>query len=205
MATKAGERFHDVSADAYYAAAVGWMVEHKITAGCEEANFCPGNPVSRQQSITFLWRAAGSPRPDRPGSEIFNDVNAASYADAAIGWAAEAGVTSGCRQATDSAPADFCPRQPISRAQLSTFLYRYVGADHRSDAQVFEDVDPDATYANPVAWMAAHRITTGCSGSSFCPQQTATRAHVPVFLYRVASKPDAWGGNDVIWLQFLED
>ena len=42
-------------------------------------------------------------------------------------------------------------------------------------------------------WRSTHDITTGCDADTFCPHQTATRAHVAAFLYRSATKPQSWG------------
>ena len=53
-----GNSFTDVSADAYYADAVIWAVENKITNGITETTFGPDITVSRAQAVTFLYRAA---------------------------------------------------------------------------------------------------------------------------------------------------
>lgn len=52
-----GSSFDDVSADAYYAAAVAWAVEHGITNGETATTFEPETAVSRAQAVTFLYRA----------------------------------------------------------------------------------------------------------------------------------------------------
>ena len=196
LAKQADTKFDDVEADAYYAPAVGWMLKHDITKGCGEVEFCPNQSVSRRQFVTFLWRAAGSPEPTKKGSEVFEDVASNSYANGAIGWAAEEGITVGCRPATDENLAAFCPSEPVSRAQVAAFLYRYVDAEAPTTIPDFEDVAEDAYYASPVAWMATHGITTGCAEDAFCPHQTATRAHAATFIYRVATTPESWGDED---------
>ena len=53
------------------------------------------------------------------GSDRFEDVPPGHYADEAIGWAADQGITSGC------AESEFCPDGVVTRAQIVTFLYRY--------------------------------------------------------------------------------
>ena len=194
LAAEASERFSDVGSDAYYAAAVGWMLRHGITAGCSQDAFCPNQPVTRQQFVAFLWRAAGRPEPRRAGSEIFGDTSAQAYANPAIGWASEVGVTAGCESATEDAPAMFCPTAEASRAQVSAFLYRYMDASH-DPATAFDDVDTASYFAEAMNWMSAHGITVGCSPDMFCPHATATRAHVATFLYRIAAEPRSWGAD----------
>ena len=169
------------------------MLDHDITTGCDTDSFCSGEPVTRQQFVAFLWRAAGEPQPTQPGSQVFDDVDAGSYADSAIGWAVEAGVTVGCKQATADSPAMFCPRTTTTRAHIAAFLYRYTGARHNPD-QIFDDVDPDSYYGPAVAWMNTHNITTGCTPSTFCPHRPVTRAHAAAFIYRIATNPDSASG-----------
>lgn len=48
--------FNDVDKDAYYADAVVWAAENKITNGVSETSFAPEVPCTRAQIVTFLWR-----------------------------------------------------------------------------------------------------------------------------------------------------
>ena len=165
----------------------------------DDDSFCAGRPVSRQHFVVFLWRAAGQPEPSQPGSQIFEDVTEGGYADKAIGWAFENGVTVGCAS-SDEGDRRFCPGRPSTRAHISTFLYRYTGAQHAPD-RVFADVDPSSYHAAAIAWMHTHSITAGCDRDSFCPQDLATRAHAAAFIYRIATRPDSWGTNGGILKQ----
>lgn len=196
LANQAAEQFEDVSIDDYYSTPVGWLLENEITTGCDLTKFCPEEQVSRQQFITFLWRAAGSPTPSQLGSEIFADVVDASYANNAIGWAADQAITNGCGLTAGGESRRFCPHQLITRAQIATFLYRYVGATAEPSAD-FEDVDSDAYYARSVAWMSNYGITSGCNLTSFCPNRLATRAQAAAFLYRTANTPESWGEDNL--------
>ena len=53
------------------------------------------------------------------GSDRFEDVPEGHWADAAIGWAVDAGITSGTSDTT------FTPNGTLTRAQMVTFLHRY--------------------------------------------------------------------------------
>ena len=103
----------------YFYRAVLWAVENGITAGTGPGAFSPNATVSRAQTVTFLWRMAGT-----PGSDIENpflDVTAEDYFRPAVLWAAENGITAG----TDS--ARFSPADPCTRGQIVTLLYRNLG------------------------------------------------------------------------------
>ena len=187
----ASEVFGDVGSGAYYEPAVTWMIANEITAGCSNSRFCPDGDVTREQFVTFLWRAAGQPAPQQQGSNSFADISVGSYADQAIGWAAQTGITAGCRSATDDEPARFCPNLPIDRAQASTMLHRMVGSPPAEPAG-FDDIAEDAYYAPAAAWMQQHAITAGCSPTAFCPRIIATRAHAAAFIHRTATTPQSW-------------
>ena len=108
--------FSDVPTDSYYAKAVAWAVENGITTGTGDGKFSPNAPCTRAQSVTFLYRASGSPAVS--DSAVFGDVAAnAFYADA-VAWAVANGVTNGTTSST------FSPDNGCTRAQIVTFLYR---------------------------------------------------------------------------------
>ena len=108
--------FSDVPTDSYYAKAVAWAVENGITAGTGDGKFSPNAPCTRAQSVTFLYRASGSPAVS--DSAVFGDVAAnAFYADA-VAWAVANDVTNGTTSST------FSPDNGCTRAQIVTFLYR---------------------------------------------------------------------------------
>ena len=179
--------FTDVAADAWYRPALAWALDRGITRGCEDGLFCPGDPVSRREFVTFLWRAAGEPAPSRLGTEVFSDVGEGSYADAAIGWAVEEGIAFGCsRGPGDESERRFCPSATATRAHLVVFLYRYSGGDGADASSTFADVPLDSYFAPAVGWAVRHGITTGCDAERFCPAAPATRTHAVVFLHRMA-------------------
>ena len=39
------------------------MLDNMITTGCGQDRFCPGDDVTREQFVVFLWRAADEPDP----------------------------------------------------------------------------------------------------------------------------------------------
>lgn len=110
--------FADVSSGAYYYDAVLWAVEKGITAGISETAFGPDAAATRGQTVTFLYRDAGSPAVS--GSEAFSDVSNSDYCADAVQWSANSGITNGTGAAT------FAPESSCTRAQIVTLLYRYL-------------------------------------------------------------------------------
>jgi len=109
--------FADVKdSGAYYYKAVLWAAEQGITAGTDTSHFSPGATVTRSQVVTFLWRAAGSPKAS--GALSFQDVSKTAYYADAVRWAVQNRITTGTGAVT------FSPNDPCTRAQIVTFLYR---------------------------------------------------------------------------------
>lgn len=106
----------DVAGDAYYAEAVRWALSEGITTGTSADQFSPDATCTREQAVTFLYRAAGSPAVS--GESAFGDVGADAYYARAVAWAAQNGVTNGISQALFGTGSD------CTRAQIVTFLYR---------------------------------------------------------------------------------
>ncbi len=109
--------FTDVKPGDYFYTAVLWAYHREITTGKTATTFLPYSPCTREQSVTFLWRAAG--KPGSGGGNPFKDVKAGTYYYDAVRWAVAKGITTG-RTGTV-----FGVGQTCTRAQIVTFLYRY--------------------------------------------------------------------------------
>ena len=108
--------FVDVKEGAYYYDAVLWAVEQKITSGTSATTFSPDASCTRAQMVTFLWRAAGSPKVEN--AMPFTDVEADAYYAKAVQWAVQQKITTGTSETT------FSPMSDCTRGQIVTFLYR---------------------------------------------------------------------------------
>ena len=108
--------FRDVRSTDYYYDAVLWAVENGITSGTSADTFAPNATVTRGQTVTFLYRAAGSPAVG--GNAGFSDVNANDYYNSAVAWAAENNITGG------TGNGKFSPKADCTRGQIVTLLYR---------------------------------------------------------------------------------
>ena len=170
-----GLAFVDVPAKAYYADAVAWAVENGITSGTSDTTFSPNAACTRAQMMTFLWRAAGSPK--AAGNNPFTDLDASAYYYDAVLWAVSEGITSGTSATT------FGPNDTVTRGQTVTFLYRASGSP-ASSGNSFADVAPSAYYANAVAWAVSEGITSGTGNNAFSPDADCTRGQIVTFMYR---------------------
>ncbi len=86
--------FEDVTPGKYYYKAVLWAVENNVTGGVSSTLFGVGRPCKREQAMTFLWNACGSPEPTSADNP-FTYVIAGKYYYKAVLWAVENGVTGG--------------------------------------------------------------------------------------------------------------
>ncbi len=169
--------FADVASGAYYYDAVVWAVANGITKGTSASAFSPDLSCTRAQTVTFLWRAAGSPAP-KSSVNPFTDVKAGAYYYDAVLWAVEQGITKGTGADT------FSPDATVTRGQTVTFLYRAAGSPTVDGSSSFGDVAENAYYAGAVKWAVDKDVTKGTSASAFSPNSDCTRGQIVTFLYR---------------------
>lgn len=169
--------FHDVSRFDYFYDAVKWAAENGIASGTGRYTFSPNAVCTRAQTVTFLWRAAGSPLP-RYRVCPFTDVQPSDYYYNAVLWAVEQGITTGLNATT------FGPDVTVTRGQVATFLYRAASAAKPNTFNPFADVKTTAYNYDAILWAYDNRITTGTSDTTFSPDAYCTRAQIVTFLYR---------------------
>ena len=169
--------FVDVATGSYYEDAVDWAVENGITKGTDDTHFSPDGICTRAQAVTFLWRTAGSPKPETRAMP-FTDVPVGSYYYDAVLWAVENGITKGTSDTT------FSPNMTCSRAQIVAFLWRSEKSPAAGIANPFADVKSDAYYADAVLWAVKENITKGTTSTTFSPNADCTRAQIVTFLWR---------------------
>ena len=174
--TRANE-FIDVPAGSYNYDAVLWAVENGITTGASASRFDPNGICTRAQAVAFLWRAAGSPKPETR-TMPFTDVPAGSYYYDAVLWAVENGITKGTSETM------FSPDATCTRAQIVAFLWRSEKSPAAGSRNPFADVKSTAYYAGAVLWAVREDITKGTTSTTFSPDADCTRAQIVTFLWR---------------------
>ena len=169
--------FVDVATGSYYEDAVDWAVGNGITQGTDATHFAPDGICTRAQAVAFLWRAAGSPKPETR-TMPFTDVPAGSYYYDAVLWAVENDITKGTSDTT------FSPNMTCTRAQIVAFLWRSEKSPAAGTANPFADVKSTAYYADAVLWAVKENITRGTTNTTFSPDADCTRAQIVTFLWR---------------------
>ena len=177
-------RFDDVrDSGKFYYQPVYWAYGHRpqITNGLTKTVFGPDAGCTRGQVVTFLWRAAGCPEPEKIDTG-FKDLKEDGFYVKAVAWAVEQGITNGMS-------ADrFGPDATCTRGQIVTFLWRFKGKPEPVNrAAPFKDLKKDGFYLDAVAWAVENNITNGMSANQFAPDNTCTRGQVVTFLYRAAA------------------
>ena len=169
--------FVDVATGSYYEDAVDWAVGNGITQGTDDTHFSPDGICTRAQAVAFLWRAAGSPKPETR-TMPFTDVPAGSYYYDAVLWAVENDITKGTSDTT------FSPNMTCTRAQIVAFLWRSEKSPAAGTDNPFADVKSAAYYADAVLWAVKENITRGTTNTTFSPNADCTRAQIVTFLWR---------------------
>ncbi len=109
----------DVDMNAYYGKAVAWAVDKGIIGGYQNGKFGVGDPITREQVATILYRYKGSPAADRSVLDKFADKgNISAFALDAMAWANANGIING-KNATTIAPT-----LTASRAEIATIVMR---------------------------------------------------------------------------------
>lgn len=109
--------FADVPEDSVHRRAINAVAQAGVAAGFGDGRFGPAETVTREQMAAFLARGFGLPPID---GDRFADI-AGSVHHQSINAAAEEGITAGCT------PTDYCPRDPVNRGQMASFLARAIG------------------------------------------------------------------------------
>jgi hypothetical protein len=109
--------FGDVPCSSNFAPWIEAMANEGITGGCGNGNFCPTNPVRRDQMAVFLLKGEhGSSYVPPACAGIFPDVPCPStFADWIEQLAAEQ-ITGGCGN------GNYCPLSNNTRGQMAVFI-----------------------------------------------------------------------------------
>ena len=149
-----------------------------IGTECDAGRFCPGDPIERWVMAVWLVRVLDGVDPVATPDFGFADVDDEMWWAPFVNRLASLGVTKGC--GSDR----FCPYDPVTRAQMASFLVRAFGIASAS-SWGFVDVT-DSTHAEDIDALAAADITKGCAmdPDRYCPKGVTTRAEMATFLSR---------------------
>ena len=119
--------FNDVPPDDPFAPWIEELHNRGVVAGCSAPggpNYCPDDPVLRQQMAVFLLRTLlGSGYTPPACATVFVDVACPGLFTDWIEDVYNRGITAGC----SASPLQYCPTASVTRGQMGPFLVRTFG------------------------------------------------------------------------------
>lgn len=117
----------------------------------------------------------------------FGDVTPNSWFYEDVRFVCEKGIMIGTSDQT------FSPNVAMSRAMLTTVLYRLAGSPAVEAAVVFSDVPTNQWYSDAITWASEDRVVEGYGNDLFGPDDPITREQLVTMLYQYACKT----GSDI--------
>ncbi len=146
------------------------------------------NPNSSSARLPRAWMADFA---DVATSQLFHD---------AVERIFRAGITTGC------APGSYCPNDPVTRGQAAAFIARAMAGGGAGvpasglafgrlydctagGVSLFNDVSPTDPFCKHVHYLAAQRVSLGCSSTAFCPGTNANREDIAALVAKAIVAP----------------
>ena len=188
LTIKAGDKvinYPDVKESDWYYGAVAYCAEKGYIIGYNDGRFGPADAIQRQDFVLIFSRidkADLTKYSDKTGG--FDDVKKGSYYTPAVAWGAEKGIITGYN------PSKFGVGDKITREQVCTIIYRYMGSPAVSDADsvlsAFSDRGRISAYAyDAVAWCVDNGIISGKNPTTVAPLESASRAQIATIIMRM--------------------
>lgn len=137
----------DVAGDAWYHAAVDWVLSNGVMSGFSADSFGPEAILTRAQVVQVLYNKEGQPSLNGQ-THSFSDVPIGQWYNNAITWASTRGIVSGYGGGV------FKPDDPVTLEQVLVILHNYAGKPALTgDADA---VGPHSEWAgNAIGWAQA--------------------------------------------------
>lgn len=133
--------FRDVPENAWYAGAVAWAQKNGVAEGVGGGRFAPGEPVTREQLVTFLWRYAAMRY--EPDFDRFYAEEAFTDADPVSAWAQDAMRLSIGARVLQGRGDGWHAKALCTRAEAVTMLHRFLQLELTGrEPQTISDLTP---------------------------------------------------------------
>lgn len=122
----------------------------------------------------------------KAGRKVFSDVLDPSHPYYnAIYWAADKGIAGGYSDGT------FGIDRACTRAEAIRFLWCFAGKPEpkQTPALSFRDVPKSGAFYKPILWAYQKGIAGGYSDGTFRMNETCTRGHIMMFIWKYLGKP----------------
>ncbi|MBQ5995561.1 MAG: leucine-rich repeat protein [Clostridia bacterium] len=180
--------YPDVPSDAWYNAAVKYVSGKGYIIGYSNCRFGPADKLKRQDFVVILSKIAKADlsKYQNTASKL-KDVKQGAYYAAAVNWAVDNGIISGYQNGR------FGVGDNITREQVATILYRYMGSPTVSGADKtlakFKDYKNISSFAKTaVAWAVQNGIISGMSDGRVAPVEGASRAQIATIIMNIDKK-----------------
>lgn len=171
--------FNDVDHSEAFFNPIYWAAENGITFGDSNNNFNPFGVCTREQVVTFIWRAMGRPEPRTQSGNPIKDVSTNNVYYKPILWAYQNGITF-----LDN-KGNFNPYGKCTREQVVTYIWRIANRPQVTVANnPITDVKTDNVYYKAILWAQQKGITYLDGKGRFNPYNTCTRRETVTFIYR---------------------
>ncbi|HZG79758.1 MAG TPA: S-layer homology domain-containing protein, partial [Brevibacillus sp.] len=160
--------------------------------GYPTGKFDPNRQVTRAEMAMILANT-GMINPETSASGTFYDVDNGHWAADAIKRANEAGLMNGYANGT------FNPQGGITRAEMATIVYKYLGLTGDGMPNNFNDVPADHWATQIIAAVSESGLMNGYPDGTFHPQKTLTRAETVTIINRLTNKIQLSPVNGQSW------
>ena len=184
--------FADVPDGKWYTESVLYCSRMGLLSGVADGSFAPATYISRAMFVTVLSRIDRAVLSQYTGTS-FTDVEEGQWYAKPIEWAYRNGLTAGV------GGGRFGVSEPLTREQLSTFLYAYffkialknkhlepMRLDYLKkdvDISKYSDFANTSKWAEkPMKWAVSFGLISGTSANTLSPKAYATRAQAAVIV-----------------------
>ena len=112
--------FPDYAAGQWYSGAMAWAYAEGAITGYDDGRLGVGDPVTREQFATIIWRLEGGPAGAGDLSAFPDAGDVSGFSREALGWAVGEGIITGDQ-------GRLSPTKALSRAEAATMLMRWKG------------------------------------------------------------------------------
>lgn len=172
--------YTDVPTSHEYWKQIELISARELMSGYGDETFGPDNTLTRAEMAAVLGNLLDLDRSNPPETPTFQDVSKDKWYYKHVEAIYEVGITGGC----SADPPLFCPQDPVTRAQMATFLVKALGHEkYTGTQQSFSDVSIDQWYHGWIEKANELGIMGGYGDGTFKPEQNMKRGEVAVALY----------------------
>ena len=177
--------FPDSNRGSWYYNAVKYCAKNGYINGYQNGNFGPNDNLKRQDFVVILANIAKADLSKYQNTTSkLKDVKKGAYYAAAVNWAVDNNIIAGY------ANGNFGVNDNITREQVATILYRYMGSPEieniDSTLEKFKDVNRISSFAKTaVAWAVQNNVISGMADGRVAPTEGAARAQIASIIMRM--------------------